>query len=74
MADAEKEYVNHPGHYKNGKLECIDVMVDVFGKEAVKDFCILNAFKYIWRYKNKDGDRDIKKAKWYLEKYLDLDF
>ena len=67
-----KEYVNHPDHYKQGKLECFDVMVDVFGADAVMDFCILNAFKYIWRHKSKDGERDLRKAKWYLDAYLGL--
>ena len=57
--------VNHPKHY-NGKYECIEVMRDVFGEDAVKSFCILNAFKYIWRHNKKNGTEDLKKAKWYL--------
>ena len=58
--------VNHPKHYKNGQYECIDVMRDVFGEEAVDIFCKLNAFKYIWRANNKNGKEDIQKANWYL--------
>ena len=58
--------VNHPKHY-DGKYECIEVMRDVFGEDAVKSFCILNAFKYIWRHNKKNGTEDLKKAKWYLE-------
>lgn len=27
--------VNHPSHYTNGGMECIDEMILVFGKEAV---------------------------------------
>lgn len=64
---AEIEYVNHPKHYSDGKYECIEVMKDVFGKEAVKTFCILNAFKYTWRAGKKNGAEDIKKATWYLD-------
>ena len=30
-------------------------------------FCLCNAFKYLWRYKNKNGAEDIKKARWYLD-------
>ena len=41
------EEINHPDRYKSGKFECIDVMIDVFGTDAVKHFCILNAFKYL---------------------------
>jgi hypothetical protein len=43
------------------------MMEMVFGKEAVHDFCTLNAFKYLWRYRQKGGADDIGKAKWYLE-------
>ena len=66
------EHVEHPQHYNQGRFECIDVMVDVYGVEAAKSFCMLNAFKYIWRFNNKNGNEDIRKAVWYLEKYLEL--
>lgn len=68
----EKEEINHPDRYAGGKFECIDVMLDVFGKDAVKHFCILNAFKYLWRSEKKNGVEDIKKAVWYLNKYIEL--
>lgn len=67
------DMVNRPPHYTHGKYECIDVMVDVFGEEAVKTFCLLNTFKYEWRSKRKNGLEDIKKAWWYLDKYLQLE-
>ena len=66
------ETVNHPVYYNENKFECIEVMLDVFGKEAVLNFCLLNAFKYIWRADNKNGVEDIWKAAWYLEKYGQL--
>ena len=67
-----KEEVNHPTRYNSNKYECIDVMVDVFGKEEAAAFCKLNAFKYIWREKHKGGVEDIDKAIWYLSKYKEL--
>lgn len=39
--------VNHPMHYETGKFECIEVMLETQGKEAVQNFCICNAFKYL---------------------------
>ena len=66
------EEINHPDRYAGGNFECIEVMADVFGKEAVKDFCLLNAFKYIWRQEKKGGVEDVKKAVWYLNKYIEL--
>ena len=68
----KKEEINHPDRYAGGKFECIDVMLDVFGGDAVKHFCILNAFKYIWRAEKKNGVEDIKKAVWYLNKFIEL--
>ena len=68
----ESDNVNHPSHYNQGKYECIDVMEDVFGKVAVSNFCLLNAFKYVWRSGKKNGAEDIRKAIFYLEKYLEL--
>ena len=71
--DFHTEMVNHPSHYKNGNIECIEAMVDVFGKDEVAAFCELNAFKYQWRANNKGTDiQDKKKAIWYLNKYIEL--
>jgi hypothetical protein len=67
------DFVNHPPQYNTGKFESIDVMVETQGVEAVKDFCVCNAFKYIYRHKNKNGLEDIKKAIWYLNKYVELE-
>lgn len=79
-ADLEKEQVNeggfyikkdtiNPDHYKSEtSLECIEAMEIIFGRDAVIDFCTCNAWKYIWRWKNKNGSEDLDKAKWYLER------
>ena len=64
--------VNHPAHYETGQFECIDVMLETQGRSAVKGFCIGNAFKYIYRHAYKNGVEDIKKARWYLDKYIEL--
>lgn len=68
-----KEMVSHPDHYQGSKIECIEAMLDVFGKEKVSAFCELNAFKYQWRANKKGTDlQDKKKAIWYLDKYVEL--
>lgn len=68
-----EDSINHPSHYDTGKYECIDVMLETQGVDAVKDFCICNAFKYLYRHNNKNGSEDISKAHWYLTKYLELE-
>ena len=71
--EAEPKEVDHLAHYE-GKYECIDVMLDTMGPEDVKGFCLCNAFKYLWRCKKKHETptEDVKKAAWYLGKYLEL--
>lgn len=68
-----REMVNHPSHYNQGKVECIDAMVSAYGEDEVKVFCKINAFKYLWRLGDKDAEeQEIGKIKWYLDKYLEL--
>lgn len=62
--------VNHPAHYDGQtSLECIDVMEIAFGAEAVAHFCLCNAFKYLWRFRNKNHAEDLAKADWYLNRF-----
>lgn len=70
----EDDAVEHPEHYTHGKYECIDVMTEVFGADEVADFCICNAFKYLFRcqHKHETPIEDVKKAVWYLNKYLSI--
>ena len=57
--------VNHPFHYQ-GKYECIDEMVALFGVDAVRHFCMCNVYKYRFRASRKNGPEDIEKAEWYM--------
>ena len=66
------DMVNNPTHYTKTSIECIDAMRETQGVEATKQFCICNAFKYLWRHNAKNGDEDIKKASWYLNKAVSL--
>ena len=70
--EKEHDNVNHPSHYETGKFECIDVMIETQGIEATKNFCVCNAFKYIYRHNMKNVEEDLRKAKWYLDKYMEL--
>lgn len=68
----EHDNVYHPAHYEVGNYECIKVMEAIFGCDYVFHFCVCNAFKYLWRYKRKNGFEDLEKARWYLTKALEL--
>ena len=75
VGKVKEDLVNHPSHYETGKFECIDVMTEAIGLEKVKGFCVCNAFKYIYRCtkKHETPVEDVKKAVWYLNKFLELE-
>lgn len=70
----EQEKVNHPAHYnpREGSMETIDEMVLIFGIYETMAFCKLNAWKYRARSLYKNGEEDMKKSDWYLQKYKEL--
>ena len=70
--EKKPDMVNHPPHYDSGKFECIDVMLETQGLDMTLGFCICNAFKYLYRHRNKNGLEDVKKALWYILKYIEL--
>jgi hypothetical protein len=61
--------VNHPAHYNQGSIECIDAIKAATGSGFVK-YCTGNVIKYLWRYDNKGGLEDLKKAAWYLDRAI----
>ena len=64
------EQVNHPSHYLVNGKECIDCMVELLGLKATCIFCLTNAYKYMYRAGNKDGnsyEQDMRKCRWYIE-------
>ena len=65
------DMVNHPSHYTQGGIECIDALeaatINLKGIEAV---CTANAIKYLWRWKEKGGVEDLEKSKWYIDRLI----
>lgn len=69
---SDDDVVNHPNHYTQGRVECIDALeAATVGKTGIEAVCVANVIKYLWRYEEKNGKEDIKKAQWYLNKLLD---
>ena len=54
----------NPSHYRQHAHECIEFT-------QYLNFNLGNAFKYIWRHKEKNGREDLEKAVWYLERQRD---
>ena len=59
--------VNHPAHYASGEIECIDAIHAQLGDEGFIAYCQGNVAKYLWRWRQKGGVEDLRKAKVYLK-------
>jgi len=64
------DLVNHPPHYTQGGIECIDAIRASMSKEQFLGYCKGNSLKYQWRYEAKGGVEDLKKAQWYLDRMI----
>lgn len=62
--------VEHPSHYTQGGIECIDAIRSALG-DGFADYCRGNVLKYVWRYRDKNGIEDLRKARWYLDALIE---
>ena len=73
IEEPKKDMINHPPHYTQGNIECIDVIKYINKKlhtEGYEGYCLGNFIKYIWRCNFKNGWEDIDKAIFYLNELL----
>lgn len=65
--------VEKPIHYAASSVECIDAIEAQMTPEEFRGYLKGNVVKYLWRERKKGGKESLKKAKWYLNKLIDLD-
>ena len=73
IEEPKEDMVNHPSHYTQGEIECIEVIKYINDKlhtEGYEGYCLGNFIKYIWRCNFKNGWEDIDKAIFYLNELL----
>ena len=64
--------VNHPSHYTQGSIECIDAIASALGHEAFVQFLRGQVIKYMWRLGRKgDALKDAEKGKWYASRLVE---
>jgi hypothetical protein len=66
-----EDMVNHPIHYNKAGIETIDA-IEAATTDGFKYYLQGNILKYIWRYEYKNGVEDLKKARWYLDKLIEV--
>lgn len=63
--------VNCPSHYTTGSIEFIDYIQEKLTPEEFRGYIKGNVIKYLTREQHKNGDEDIRKAQWYLNRLAD---
>jgi len=63
--------INHPNHYTTGGIEVIDYLKSKLTADQLAGFYIGNVLKYVSRHAHKNGLEDLKKAQWYLNKFIE---
>lgn len=54
-------------------LECFEALVSMLTVEEIRGYLRGNSFKYRWRFIDKNGTEDLRKAMWYEKKLLLLE-
>ena len=71
--DTKKDTVNHPSHYTQGNIECIEAIAEATKQlQGIEAVATANVIKYVWRWKFKNGIEDLRKAQWYLNHLIEL--
>ncbi len=65
--------INHPKHYNQGNIECIDAIQAALTEEQFIGFLRGNVIKYHWRLGNKDIPlQEVEKGLWYANKLKEV--
>ena len=67
----DADMVNHPPHYNKHGIECFDAIRAALDDDEFRGYIKGNLIKYTWRERYKNGDEDLLKGSWYLNKYLE---
>lgn len=66
--------VEHPAHYElPGGIEVYDVIAATQSRVELIGYCKGNVKKYVLRADRKGGPEDNRKARWYLDKLIELE-
>lgn len=65
--------VERPQHYGQGEIECIDYIQDFLSFNEYCGYLRGNIAKYLHRWRYKNGLEDLNKARWYMDRLIDLE-
>lgn len=67
------DLVNHPPHYLDGGIECIEAIEAQLTPEEYRGYLKGNCVKYLWRERHKGNTESLKKAQWYMDRLITFD-
>jgi len=71
--EIKEDEVNHPPHYVDGGIECIEAIEAQLTPEEYRGYLKGNIAKYVWRERLKGGVTSLQKAQWYLDRLIQFD-
>ena len=71
--ELQPDLVNHPPHYTDGSIECIDAIEAQLTPEEWRGYLKGNIAKYAWRERHKGGTESLRKARFYLNRLIEFD-
>ena len=66
---------NIPNHYKIGDLDIMEIIIEIVKNNNLdieESIYLFNTLKYLVRFGNKDGVKDLEKAKDYLNRLIEV--
>ena len=68
----QEDLVNHPSHYADGGIECIEAIEAQLTVEEYRGYLRGNCAKYLWRCNLKGKPKqDLEKCQWYLQRLIE---
>jgi hypothetical protein len=71
--ELQPDLVNHPPHYTDGSIECIDAIEAQLTPEEWRGYLKGSIAKYNWRERHKGGTESLRKARFYLDRLIMFD-
>ena len=71
--ELQPDLVNHPSHYTDGGIECIEAIEAQLTAEEYRGYLKGNIAKYVWRERHKGGTESLRKARFYLDRLIEFD-
>lgn len=72
-ATSATDNINRPAHYQGDHgIECIQAIIAQMTGEEYSGYLRGNIVKYVWRYRAKGGKESLLKARWYLDRLIEV--